>query len=47
MHCAWQNAALSRGGCMLNGFFCEASAATTQIAPVSALGSPLSHGRGT
>ncbi len=46
--CPRQNAALRRGAaCLDSGFFRVASAATWEpLAPVSALGSPLRHGRG-
>ncbi len=47
--CSWQNAALRRGAaCLDSVFFRAASAATWEpLAPVSTLGSPLRHERGT
>ncbi len=49
MHCTRQNTALGQGAAFLDsGFFRVASAATWEtLAPVSALGSPLRHWRGT
>ncbi len=47
--CTRQNAALRRGAASLDSGFVRAESAVTwePIAPVSALGSPLRHGRGT